>query len=73
MPEQQALQIFAARVRKALLKVCLCAVGVLHLFPRTWAEGTAAKAYSTFSADVGDYTSDLEPTPAPPVKLHISS
>ncbi|KAK7050766.1 hypothetical protein R3P38DRAFT_2687100 [Favolaschia claudopus] len=71
MPEQQALQIFAARVRKALLQAYLnsglMAEGVLHIFSRTWAEGTAAKAYSTFSADVGDYTTDLEPTPVPTV------
>ncbi|KAK6971440.1 hypothetical protein R3P38DRAFT_3142740 [Favolaschia claudopus] len=53
MPESQALQIFAARVRKACLKAFLnCGIlaeGVLHIFPRTWAEGTAAKAYSTFT------------------------
>ncbi|KAK6975071.1 hypothetical protein R3P38DRAFT_565437 [Favolaschia claudopus] len=69
MPGTQVLQIFAERVRKALLQAYLnsglAAEGVLHIFPRTWAEGTAAKAYSTFSADVGDYTPELEPTPVP--------
>ncbi|KAK6966724.1 hypothetical protein R3P38DRAFT_3091566 [Favolaschia claudopus] len=57
MPESQALQIFAARVRKACLKAFLnCGIlaeGVLHIFPRTWAEGTAAKAYSTFTMKQG--------------------
>ncbi|KAK6981428.1 hypothetical protein R3P38DRAFT_3293768 [Favolaschia claudopus] len=47
------------------LKWCgILAEGVLHIFPRTWAEGTAAKAYSTFTVDQGDYTPDIEPTPA---------
>ncbi|KAK7001753.1 hypothetical protein R3P38DRAFT_3044301 [Favolaschia claudopus] len=77
MPEQQALQIFAARVRKALLQAYLnsglMAEGVLYIFPRTWAEGTSAKAYSSFSADIGDYTSDLEPTSVPHVDEHDAS
>ncbi|KAJ7131594.1 hypothetical protein C8R43DRAFT_849046, partial [Mycena crocata] len=34
----------------------------LKLFPRTFAEGTAAKSHKTITVDAGDYDTSLEPT-----------
>lgn len=48
-----------------LFEPSIIATGVLRLFPRTFAEGTANKPYETLSVDIGDWTPSLEPLPAP--------
>ncbi|KAK7006736.1 hypothetical protein R3P38DRAFT_1700285 [Favolaschia claudopus] len=64
MPESQALRGFLHRIRQALKKAYRSGFwpdGSVRIFPRAWAEGTAAKSHETFSADVGDYSPALEP------------
>ncbi|KAJ7797866.1 hypothetical protein B0H14DRAFT_3546691 [Mycena olivaceomarginata] len=70
MPESQVLNAFAHRIRLTLEDACRKNDGVwpeghLRLFPRTFAEGTAAKAHETILVDVGDYTETLEPELVP--------
>ncbi|KAF7359925.1 hypothetical protein MVEN_00718500 [Mycena venus] len=66
MPEAQVLNAFARRIwrtlERAYSETGYWPEGVLRLFPRTWAEGTAVKAHKTFSVDVGDYCKSLEPS-----------
>ncbi|KAJ7930721.1 hypothetical protein B0H13DRAFT_1858528 [Mycena leptocephala] len=70
MLESQVLSTFAPRIRLTLEDACRKNDGVwpkghLRLFPRTFAEGTAAKAHETISVDVGDCTETPEPEPVP--------
>ncbi|KAJ6555762.1 hypothetical protein B0H19DRAFT_1070937 [Mycena capillaripes] len=70
MPESQVLNAFAHRIRLTPEDACRKNDGVwpeghLRLFPRTFTEGTAAKAHETISVDVSDYTETLEPKPVP--------
>ncbi|KAJ7017004.1 hypothetical protein C8F04DRAFT_1096190 [Mycena alexandri] len=69
MPESQVLYAFKYRVQRTLhashKATGVWPTGVLRLFPRTFAEGTANKPYETLSVDIGDWTPSLEPLPAP--------
>ncbi|KAK6984732.1 hypothetical protein R3P38DRAFT_3231414 [Favolaschia claudopus] len=68
MPESQVLRGFLHRIRQALKKAYRTGFwpeGYLRIFPRAWAEGTAAKSHDTFSVDIGDYSPSLEPSEIP--------
>ncbi|KAK7054100.1 hypothetical protein R3P38DRAFT_2854659 [Favolaschia claudopus] len=75
MPESQVANALAKLLKRLLELAAKKAKGVwptgfLTVFPRVFAEGTAAKSHETFSADVGDYTPSLEPVSSVAIDAH---